>query len=155
MLTLHCREVLQSLKAFHAEKLDVDACAAVETHLSYCAKCRNAARRQGLTGLLKAAAQAPVPEPSGFFMTRLRGALADYPAPRPPATMAELLAQSGRGLAPALAALVMLISVFSGYLTASNGGAAPTVPAEELLLEDHPLSADLVLAAITGETIER
>jgi hypothetical protein len=69
--------------------------------------------------------------------------------------MAELLAQSGLRLAPALAALVMLISVGSGYLIASNDDAAASVQAEELLLEDHPLSADLVLAAITGETIER
>ena len=69
--------------------------------------------------------------------------------------MAELLAQSGLRLAPAMAALVMLISVGSAYLTAPNDDAAAAVPAEELLLEDHPLSADLMLAAITGETIER
>jgi hypothetical protein len=124
-------------------------------HLSHCSKCRSETRRQGLTGLLKAAAQAPVPEPSDFFMTRLNSALADWPALRPPATMAELLAQSGLRLAPALAALVLLLSVGSGYLTASKDDADATVPAEELLLEDHPLSADLVLAAITGETIER
>jgi hypothetical protein len=69
--------------------------------------------------------------------------------------MAELLAQSGLRLAPAMAALVMLISVGSGYLTALNDTDAAAVTAEELLLEDHPLSADLILAAITGETIER
>ncbi len=154
-MTLHCSEVQQSLKAFHAEKLDAAACAAVETHLSHCAKCRNAARQEGLEKLLRTANQAPFPVPSDFFMTRLNSALADWPAPKPPATIAELLAQSGLRLAPALAALVMLISVGSGYLIASNDGATATVPAEELLLEDHPLSADLVLAAITGETIER
>lgn len=154
-MNLRCREIQQSLKAFHAEKLAADACAAVETHISHCAQCRRAARGQGLAGLLKAAAQAPVPEPSDSFMTRLNRALADCPAPRPPATMAELLTQTGLQLAPALAALVMFISVGSGYLTASNDATAAAVTAEELLLEDHPLSADLVLAAITGETIER
>lgn len=155
MMTLHCREVQLSLKAFHAETLDADACAAVETHLSHCAKCRSAARGQGLAGLLQAGAQAPVPEPSDFFITRLNAALADCPAPRPFVTMADVLLQTGLRLAPALAALVMLISVGSGYLTASNDDAAAAVPAEELLLEDHPLSADLMLAALTGETIER
>ena len=155
MMTFNCREVQLLLQAFHAEKLDADACAAVETHLSHCAQCRSAARGHGLAGLLKAAAQAPVPEPSDFFITRLNAALADCPAPRPCVTMAEALAHTGLRLAPALAALVMLISVGSGYLTASNDTAAAAVPAEELLLEDHPLSADLMWAAITGETIER
>ena len=67
MMTLHCREVQQSLKAFHAEKLDADACAAVETHLSHCAKCRSAARRQGLTRLLRAAAPSSGSGAVGFF----------------------------------------------------------------------------------------
>jgi Putative zinc-finger len=154
-MTLHCRKAQQALKAFYADKLDADACAAVEMHLSHCAQCRSAARGQGLAGLLKAAAQAPIPKPSDFFITRLSAALAKCPAPRPSVTMAELLSHSSLRLAPALAALVMLISVGSGYLTASNDDAAATVPAEELLLEDHPLTADLMLAAITGETIER
>jgi hypothetical protein len=155
MMTVHCREVQQALEAFHADKLDAEACAAVETHLSHCAKCRSTARGQGLAGLLQAAAQAPVPKPSDFFITRLNAALEDCPAPRHSLTMAELLTQTSLRLAPALAALVLLISVGSGYLTASNNDAAAAVPAEELLLEDHPLSADLMLAAITGETIER
>jgi hypothetical protein len=155
MMTLRCREVQQALKSFHAQKLDAEACAAVETHLSHCAKCRNAARGLSLTRVLKAAAQAPVPGPSDFFITRLNAALADCPAPRPSVTMAELLTQTGLRLAPALAAMVMLISVGSGYLAASNDDAAAVVPTEELLLEDLPLSADLMLAAITGEIIER
>jgi len=154
-MTLPCREVQLSLKAFHADTLDADACAAVETHLSHCAQCRSAARGLGLTRVLRAGARAPVPELSDCFITRLNAALAKCPAPRPAVTMAELLSQSSLRLAPALAALVMLISLGSGYLTASNDAAAAAVPAEELLLEDHPLNADLMLAAITGETIER
>jgi len=154
-MTLHCRKVQKALKDFHAEKLTADACTAVETHLSHCAQCRSAARGLGLTRLLRAGAQTPVPEPSDFFMPRLNAALADCPAPRPSVTMAELLLQTGLRFAPAMAALVMLISVGSAYLTASNDAAAETVPTEELLLEDHPLSTDLMLAAITGETIER
>ena len=71
-MTLHCREVQKSLRAFHAEQLADDACVAVETHLRHCAKCRSVARGQGLTTLLKAASRTPVPEPSDFFMTRLQ-----------------------------------------------------------------------------------
>jgi len=154
-MTLYCRDVHRLLEDFHAGKLSGPTLASVETHLGRCAACRNAARSRALARVLEAGARAPVPEPSEYFMTRLHGALEDSPPPRPPATMAQLLARSGLRLAPAMAALVMLISIGSAYFTAPSGDAQEGVPAEELLLDDHPLSTDLVLAAITGETIER
>lgn len=154
-MTLSCRKVQESLEAFHAAKLPGEISDAVETHLTHCADCRSAAIQNGLTRLLKTAAMAPQPEPTRFFMTRLSGALADCPAPLSPLTMADLLARLSLRLVPAITALVMLISIGSAYLAAPHEDPLATASAEELLLDDHPLNADLILAAITGERIER
>jgi hypothetical protein len=154
-MTLDCRKVQKSLESFHAAGLPGDMADAVETHLTHCADCRSAAFQHGLTRLLKTAALAPQPEPGMFFMTRLSGALADCPAPLSPLTMADLLARASLRFVPAITALVMLISIGSAYLTAPAEEPSATASAEELLLDDHPLSADLMMAAITGEPIER
>ena len=154
-MKLDCRDIHKVLGDFHAGKLSGPRAASVEEHLSRCEACRCEARRRSLARVLDAGARAPVPEPSAYFMTRLYGALDDCPPPRPAPVMSELLMRSGLRLAPAMAALVMLISIGSAFLAAPPEDAQARVPAEELLLADHPLSADLLLAAITGETIER
>lgn len=154
-MTLHCREVQQSLVPFHEGTLPEEHAAALEAHLGRCAVCRTAARRQGLKRILRAGAGAPVPGPSGSFMTRLSAAVQDRPLPRQPSPMPDMLAKAGLRLAPAMAALALIISLGSAWLSAPADTAAATVPAEELLLEEHPLSTDLLLAAIHGESIER
>jgi hypothetical protein len=154
-MKLHCREVHVLLEAFHDETAPGDSAASVEEHLARCAACRAAARRQGLNKILRAGARAPIPEPSDFFMSRLQGALQDSPPPRPAPALAELLARSGLRLAPAMAAMALVVSVGSARLSAPYDDTPVKVPAEELLLDDHPLSTDLLLAAIHGESIER
>ncbi|MBM4310105.1 MAG: zf-HC2 domain-containing protein [Deltaproteobacteria bacterium] len=154
-MTLHCRQVQKALRAFHDGTMPGECAAAIEAHLGQCAGCRTAARRQALTKLLRAGSRAPAPAPSDFFMTRLRGALQDCPPPQPAPAMAELLVRAGLRLAPAMAAMALIISISSAWFAAPAYNALLAAPAEELLLEDHPLSTDLILAALTGETIER
>lgn len=155
MMTLHCRQVEKALRAFHDGTMPGECAAAIEAHLGQCAGCRNAARRQALTKLLRAGSRAPVPAPSDFFMTRLRGALQDSPPPRTNPAAAELLSSAGLRIAPAMAVMALIISIGSAWFSAPYNAASEKVPAEELLLEDHQLSTDLILAAIFGETIER
>jgi len=154
-MKLHCREVRALLEAPRDGTAVGGHAASVEAHLARCAACRNAVRRQGLNNILCTGARAPIPEPSDFFMTRLQGAVQDSPLPRPAPAMAELLARSGLRLAPAMAAMALIVSISSARLSAPYDDTPVHVPAEELLLEDHPLSTDLLLAAIHGETIER
>lgn len=154
-MALQCRNVEGMLGDFHAGRLAPQASESVAAHLALCARCRGAARGRALERILETGAHAPVPEPSGHFMTRLHGAIEDCPPPRPGAAMAELLMRSGLRLVPAMAALVLLVSMGGAFFVPPVTDSVQGVAAEELLLEDHPLSADLMLAAITGETVER
>lgn len=148
-----CHAVKKLLGLFHAGALPPEKASAVETHLRQCPVCRDAARRAGLHTILQAGSRAPVPEPSDFFMARLHSALRDSPAPQAPQAMADLLTRSTLRLAPVMVALVMLVSIGSAWFAAPHDNFLEEVPAEELLLDDHPLSIDLMLAAMAGETL--
>ncbi len=154
-MKLHCRSVQKALESFHEGTLPVERAGDMQAHLSQCPACRSAGYRQGLRNMLRVAAAAPVPEPPASFVARLQAAVGAACVPKPAPALAELLARAGLRLAPAMAAVALLVSFSGAWLTAPPGEAPVIVPAEELLLDDHPLSTDLMLAAMHGETIER
>jgi anti-sigma factor RsiW len=154
-MKLHCRSVRKALKSFHEGSLSAELAGAMQSHLCKCPACRGAAYRQGLTNILRCAAAAPVPEPPDSFMAGLKAAVWASAVPKPAPAMAELLARAGLRLAPAMAAMALVASFSGAWLSEPARDTPVIVPAEELLLEDHPLSTDLILAALHGETIER
>ncbi|MCP4713669.1 MAG: hypothetical protein GY868_01020 [Deltaproteobacteria bacterium] len=134
--------------------LDSDDQDELKNHLAGCALCRAFVYERSFRAHVKAAYGDAVPEPSPGFYTALNMKLDDVERGREAGLFAELIGQLGIKLAPALAALVIVLSGTAAFLSREETAAAGSYTAEDtILFETVPVSADLVIDAVMGDDL--
>ncbi|MCP4714154.1 MAG: hypothetical protein GY868_03475 [Deltaproteobacteria bacterium] len=126
----------------------------LERHLADCEVCRAFVYEQRFSSLLKAVYSDDSAGPSPGFYAALNLKLDGAERGRGAGLFADMIGQLGLKLVPALAALVIVLSGTTAFLSREEPAAIGSYAAVDIILfESDPVSPDLVIAAVMGDDL--
>jgi len=148
-----CKKVRAQVKGLlDSARPDERTIHAVRMHAACCASCREFCFSTRLAQLLREALAEEIPEPSASFFAGLRLRLAAAEQPGAGALFRDLFTRAGLRLAPAMAAVALLLSGSLAYVSSStmDGGTSYTIE-DMILFEQSQASTDSILFNIFPE----